>query len=72
MAELALAAEKQQWEKVEVSPLEADFSSDCGASRAVRLGLGQWTLDLKPSSHAGFGHAMPNPPLFFRPLPFAS
>jgi hypothetical protein len=65
MAELAHAARSEEWKKVEVSrPLEAVFCCECGPSRAVRLGLGQWTL--KPSSHAGFGLAMPNPAPYVR------
>jgi hypothetical protein len=40
------AAKKKEWEKVEVRrPLEAVVYSECGPSKAVRLGLGQWTLD---------------------------
>ena len=64
--ELVESASKEQWEKVEVRrALEAVPSSECGPSRAVRLGLGQRTL-LKPSSHAGLGLAMPNPARFVR------
>ncbi len=54
------AAKNQEWINVEVRrPLEADFSFKCGPSRGV------WGLvsgPLKPSSHAGFGLAMLNPP----------
>ena len=46
MAKVFAAAEKKEWEKVEVRrPLEAVVYSECGPSRAVRLGLGQWTLE---------------------------
>ncbi len=46
MAGVHSAAQKQEWEKVEVRrPLEAVVYSECGPSRAVRLGLGQWTLE---------------------------
>ncbi len=46
MAGVLSAAQKQEWEKVEVRrPLEAVVYSECGPSRAVRLGLGQWTLE---------------------------
>ncbi len=45
MAEVYSAAEKRDWETVEVRrPLEAIFSSECGPSRAVRLGLVQRPL----------------------------
>ncbi len=44
--ELVESASKEQWEKVEVRrALEAVPSSECGPSRAVRLGLGQRTLE---------------------------
>ncbi len=46
MAKVFAAAQKKEWEKVEVRrPLEAVVYSECGPSRAVRLGLGQWTLE---------------------------
>jgi hypothetical protein len=38
--ELVKAAEKHEWEKVKVRrPLEAVVYSECGPTRAVRLGL---------------------------------
>jgi hypothetical protein len=38
--ELVDAAERREWEKVEVRrPLEAVVHSECGPTRAVRLGL---------------------------------
>ena len=44
MAGVYFAAEKKEWEKVEVRrPLEAVSSSKCGPTRAVRLGL--WSVD---------------------------
>jgi hypothetical protein len=44
--ELVEAARKQDWERAKVRrPLEADSSTDCGPTRAVCLGLGQWTLE---------------------------
>jgi hypothetical protein len=44
--ELIKAAQKKDWEKVKVRrPLEAVSSTEYGPSRAVCLGLGQWTLD---------------------------
>ncbi len=40
------AAKKKDWEKVQVRrPLEAVSSTEYGPSQAVRLKLGQWTLD---------------------------
>ncbi len=46
MAGVHFAAETKDWEKVEVRrSLEAVVYSECGPSRAVRLGLGQWTLE---------------------------
>ncbi len=44
--ELVESASKKHWEKVEVRrALEAVPSSECGPSRAVRLGPGQRTLE---------------------------
>ena len=44
--ELVEAASNEEWEKVEVRrALEAVLSSERGPCRAVRLGLGQWTLE---------------------------
>jgi hypothetical protein len=44
--ELIKAVREQDVEKVKVRrPLEAVSSSECGPSRAARLGLGQWTLE---------------------------
>ena len=51
MAELCTSADRQQWEKVEVRRREPS-----------RWGLVSGPL--KPSSHAGCGHAMPNPAPF--------
>jgi hypothetical protein len=46
MAELVQAVSEQDVDKVKVRrPLEAVSSSECGPSRAARLGLGQWTLE---------------------------
>jgi hypothetical protein len=68
MAELAEATDKQEWEKVEVRrPLEAVFCFECGPSRAVRLGLAQWTLEavvarrIRPCSAESAPYAAPNP-----------
>jgi hypothetical protein len=44
--ELIKAVKKKDVEEVEVRrPLEAGASTEYGPSRAVCLGLGQWTLD---------------------------
>jgi hypothetical protein len=44
--ELIKAVQDQDFEKVKVRrPLEAVSSTEYGPSRAVCLGLGQWTLD---------------------------
>ncbi len=44
--ELFQAAENEEWEEVKVRrPLEAVPSTECGPSRGVCMGLGQWTLD---------------------------
>ncbi len=60
--ELIQAVQEQDVEKVEVRRLlEAVSSTECCPSRAVCLGLGQWTL--MPSSHARFGLAVSNPAL---------
>ena len=46
MAGVYSAAKEREWEKVEVRrPLEAVSSSKCGPTGAVRLGLGQWTVE---------------------------
>ncbi len=54
--ELIKAVEKQDLEKVKVRrPLEVVSSTESGPSRAVRLGLGRWTLDAvvaRPIRHA--------------------
>jgi hypothetical protein len=54
--ELIKAVQDQDFEKVKVRrPLEAVSSTEYGPSRAVCLGLGQWTLDAvvaRPIRHA--------------------
>ena len=46
MSKLYSAVKNSEWETVEVRrPMEAGFNSECRPSRAVRLGLGRWTLE---------------------------
>ena len=46
MAGVYAAAKEKEWKKLEVRrPLEAVSSTEWGPWRAVRLKLGQWTLD---------------------------